>query len=463
MKRVAPAILLVVIAALLMSCGGGNSTVSTSTPTTSATTTVKKGTVYITGSDAPLPSVLAFQVTVNSLKLFNGTTSVEMLSEPATIEFSRLLGLRTLIALNSVDAGTYTGAIVTLASPVISYLDLTTTPAGTATMNGTLSSNTVTVTFANALTVGADGLAGLHFHLNLRASLAVDGSGQLTGGVNPKIGIRPIAIDDDDAQVDELRGGLVSTDVAGNSFVIQRANGRNLTIRVNSATQYDGTSGLAAMSTPAVVEISGKAQADGSILADHVELHTSDKAFLSGVLLDVAPAADPTSLTLLVRDEIPAIAGVPVGMPATVKLGTPVRFDIYRFGLPVEAFLFNSSQLVRGQRIAIGGPLDSGNTVTARRVLLHRQGLDGALNPGSLVIQSPKVGSFQLVANGFFGYLFGAPVKVMTGDTTKFINVGGLAGLTNATTIRVVGLLLKDGSGNPVLVAGSVSADPEAH
>lgn len=462
MKRLCPgAVLIFALLFLLASCGGGGS--QTSTTTQSAT----PGMVFVTGSDAPLPSVLAFQITVNSLKLSDGANTVELLTEPATLEFSRLLGLRTLMALNSVNPGAYTSVSVGLAAPVISYLNLT-TPATVGTINGTLTSSTVTVNLPSPLVVGSNGLAGLHFHFNLRDSLALDAGGQITGTVTPRLGIRALTINDDDAEVDELRGGLVSTNVAGNSFVIQRANGRNLTIKVDNSTVYDGTSGLAAMATPAIIEVSGKIQADGSLLADHVELNTVERNFLAGLVLDATPATGAAiSLTLLVREEMPPVTGMTVGFPATVNIASNTVFDIYKFGLPVEALLFNSSQLVRGQRVAVGGVADTTTTPTlaARRILLHRQGLDGTLNPGSVNITAGNNGSFQLVTNAFFSYLFsGAPLKVTTTNATRFVNVNGLAGLSSLGTgvpLRVVGLLLKDNSGNPVLVAGAVIANPE--
>lgn len=420
--------------------------------------------IFVTGGDAPMPSVLSFKITLNTLALSDGTNTVQVLTQPTTIEFSQLLALRTLVALNSVAPGTYKSVSATLASPVISFLDLSTTPASVGMINGTLTSSTVNVTFKSPLTIDKSGLGGLNFHFDLRDSLQTDANGQLTGVVSPHVGIRPLRVDDDDAEIDELRGSLVSVNTSGNSFVLQRGNGRDFTVDVNSQTQFEGVSGLSALTSPAILEISGKAQADGSILADHVEMETTSRAFLSGIVLNATPTTGAaTSMTVLVRDEVPVLSGITAGLPSTVKIAPSTEFDIARFRLPVSSMLFNGSSLVLGQEIGVGGAVDTTTTPASfmtQRIVLHPQGLQGKVNPNSVSVQSGNNGSFQLVANGFFGFLFNAPLKVMTTDATRFRDVSGLSGLNSVTgNVEVAGLLLKDASGNPVLVARVVQGE----
>ncbi len=446
---------LLILVLITASCsGGGTSTFSN--------TTTKSATVYMTGSDAPLPSVLAFQVGVQSITLYNGTTNVPLVNQASTIEFSRLLGLRTLLALNSVPVGTYTSVTITLASPVISYLDITTTPASVKTINGTLLNNTVTYTLATPLTVTENGLGGLHMHFDLHDSIQVDSNGEMTGVVDPHIQFRTLTVNDDDATIDELHGSLISVNAAGNSFIIQRPNGRQITIKVDSNTNWDGTDTINTITPPLIMEVSGTVQADGSILATDVQAITRDNAFLSGLVLNALPTTGPAnSLTMLVREEIPVLSGIDVGKPATLPLTSNTVFNIFKMRLPVEAYLFNSSQLVVGQRIFVGGVINTTTTPASfdpRRVVLHRQGEEGMYVANSLQITSGNNGSFQLNVNGFRGYLFGAPLKVMTTNMTRFRNLQNLSGVANTTgPIYVMGLLLKDpNTGAPVLVAGLV-------
>jgi len=75
------------------------------------------------------------------------------LTQPTTVDFARLVGMRSLLGFNTVAPGTYTGATITMASPVISYLNIGTTPPTVNTLNGTLTSSTVTVSFAHPMVV----------------------------------------------------------------------------------------------------------------------------------------------------------------------------------------------------------------------------------------------------------------------------------------------------------------------
>jgi hypothetical protein len=58
--------------------------------------------VFVTAVDAPLPSVLSFQVDVTGMTLSDGVNPpVSVL-----VDFARLNGLHTLLDLNTIPAGT---------------------------------------------------------------------------------------------------------------------------------------------------------------------------------------------------------------------------------------------------------------------------------------------------------------------------------------------------------------------
>ncbi|HUK23100.1 MAG TPA: DUF5666 domain-containing protein [Terriglobales bacterium] len=449
-------VVLLSIAFTFAGCGGSGSASFSGGGSPSA--------VFVTGEDAPLPSVLAFNVTINSITLNNSSTSVQVLAQPTTVDFARLLGLRTLLGFNTVAPGTYDSVTFQLSSPVISYLDLTTTPPSVGTINGTLTSSTVTVALPKPMAVAESGLAGLHMEFDLRQSIQLDTNGEVTGSVDPHINAKAVQASDDDAEITDLRGGLVSVNVSGNSFVLQRAGGHDITIDVNSNTQFNGSYSLGSLATPMIIEVDGTVQADGSILAEEVEVICTDGAFVMGHIVAVNPTSGPAqSVTLLVGEELPAISGVQAGFPATIDVSAVTDYDIRHFNNWFTSYLFNSSSLVIGQRILIGGTVDSSSNFTPRRVVLRRQGVVGQLVQGSVSITSGNLGSFQLQNNGLLGYVLNAPLRVQTGDSTRFLNVNGLLGLSTAGSAQVAaaGLMLKDQtSGNVQMWAHHVAILP---
>ena len=458
MKRLALGLFLIVMFTLvtLSGCGSGSS----------SQTAQQNGMVSITGQDAPIPSVLSFVVTIDSITLGTGlsngtvTGAQSVLSTPTTVDFARFVGLRTLLGLQSVPAGTYTVGQIVIESPMISVLNLG-PPATVSTQSLPFSAGGTTVTLNVALnpsmTVSANGLGGLTMHFDLRNSLVTDGTGNITS-VNPMITFRALQVPSDpDWEIDELRGTVVSVS-APNSFVLQRVNGRQFTIDVNNQTDFEGVaSSINNLPTGALVEVAGKAQQDGSILADEVESYTTDHEFLEGIVLNTTPSSGAaTSLTLLVREQIPAVQGISIASTAIVAISGTTIFDIYHLNLLITQLLFNSSKMVVGQTVAVGGTVDNTTnppTLDANRVVLHRQGIDGQAVSGSINLNA---GTFQLQNNGFWGYVLQAPVNVLTTNFTQFINVSDLSAITPSMKLRVVGLLLRNGSGNPILVAGRV-------
>ena len=442
--------LLLFVAAMLAGCGGG---------TTSSMSSNNQGAVFVTGEDAPLASVLAFNITLNSITLNNGSGSVAVLADATTVDFARLVGLRTPLAFNSVAAGTYTSATFQLSNPVISYLNIGTNPPTTSTVNGTLTTSTVTVSFPAPMVVSANGLAGLHMEFNLRQSLAVDGSGQITGSVDPHIKVQAVLASDEGGRITDLSGGLQSVNVSGNSFVIQRFDGRQITIDAGNQTRFNGSWGLGNLATPAFIAVEGTMQADGSVLADNVEVISTTHAFVSGRILAVNPATGPVqTITLFVGEELPAIASIPNDSVVTIDVSSVTNYDVCFFDNWFTSILFNNTELVVGQRVFVGGDYD-GTTFTPELISLRRQGVVGALVQNSVQVTSGNRGDFGLQNSNLLGYVLGGALTVQTGDGTNFVDINGLAGLESAgsTNLAVGGLILKDqNTGNPQLWAHTV-------
>ena len=459
MRRLAFSWFLIVLLALttLSGCGGSLSSQSAQQ---------QSGTMVMTGQDSPIPSVLSFQVTINSIILGTGisngtvTGGQTVLSTATTVDFARFLGLRTLLGLQSVPVGTYTVAQIVLQNPQISVLNLGPPPSvSTQTLPFSAGGSTVTlnINLNPSMTVAANGLGGVTMHFDLRSSLVTDTNGNITS-VNPQITFRALqSSSDPDWEIDELRGTVMSVS-APSSFVMQRPDGRQFTIDVNSQTDFEGVaSSINNLTVGAVVDISGQAQPDGSILADSVESYIASHEFVEGIVLATNPSSGAaTGLTLLARDQIPVVSGISIGNTANVAISNSTTFDIYHLNLPITQFLFNDSMMVPGQAVVVGGTVDNTTnppTLDANRIVLHRQGIDGQAVSGSINVSA---GTFQLQNNGFWGYVLSAPLPVVTTSFTQYINVSGLSAITTNMQLRVTGLILRDGSGNPVLVAGRV-------
>jgi hypothetical protein len=442
-------------------CGGGASNTMSTQP--------QSGSVFVSGTDAPLPSVVSFQVDITGLTVSDGVNPpVSVLSGTQTVDFARLNGLHTLLDLNSIPAGTYTNVNVTLANPEIMYLNVTnpqTTPPtrpAVTTLNATsspavtLTQSSVPITLSSPLTVNAGDIIGLSFDFDLRQSIQVDANGNFTGVVNPTLDLKAVTPSDSDAYIDDFVAGV--TNVGMSSFMIQGPHGHQFTVNVNDQTEWENNESISNLTNTSIVEISGTIdRTSGAILADTVAIVSQDSFWAGGLVTFVDPATGPANdFDLYVRSVVPSATGFQSGQISTIDLTGNENYFIYWWHNKFTSFLFNSSLLVPGQHVSIGGPFSNG-AVTVKRVVLRHEGHNGAW-----VVGSTDVGAstFQFNSNGLAGVLFNGPVTVYCTPFTVF--KGGLTGLgsitgTAAINLRVVGLVLKDPiSGQPVFVAHSV-------
>ena len=433
-------------------------------------TTSRPGAVFVTGEDAPVSTVVAFKVTIDSIKLNNSSTSVPVLSTPTAVDFGRLMGLRSLLGFSTVPAGTYDSATVAFEAfnpvPVIEFVNLNLTPPAVQPLTGNFSQSTVTVPFpaGRPLVVGSNGLAGLHIDFNLRDSLAVDTTNQMTGVINPVVSVQAVSASEELGEITDFTGNVVS--VGMNSFVMQGPYGFQNAIDVDQNTKYNGTNSFSSIMVDGIVSVIGRMQADGSILAKSVEVITTDKAFVSGRILAVNPTSGPVqTVTMWVGEELGTSGVIPVDTVQTIDLSAVQTYDICFFDNFLTQQIFNNASLVAGQRIFIGGTVPSGSFVP-KMVSLRRQGVFGQLVQGSVTITGgtgSNQGSFQMQNDALMSYAAGGPFTVLTGDLTVFENINGLAGLAQAGTPNLVarGLVFKNPTdGKPVVVAGRVRVLP---
>jgi hypothetical protein len=332
------------------------------------------------------------------------------------------------------------------------------------TINGTLTQSTVTVNFAQPVTVSNADLFGLRMEFDLRQSLQTDQNGQVTGAVNPVFEVALLNATDSQVSIDDFHGGVVGV-TGPNTFTIQGPHGRQWTVDAGDSTVLDDpTMPISSFTTNTIVEVSGTLDpVSHDIEASEIEVVSNNGFYLGGLFTNIRPSPGAaTEADLYVRDELPAINGISDGQIETLDLNGSENYLIEHIHLPLTTLLFNNSELAAGQRVGIGGAISTANgvsTLTVHRVVLKRQGQAGTWVPGSTVVQNNNAGTFQLNDNWTAGVLLPAPLTVMTGNDTNFINLSGLSALqgTAALRIRVVGfIIVNQATGQPVMVARSV-------
>jgi len=425
-----------------------------------------KGETFIIGTDAPLASVASFNVQIQSINAVNTSTntSVPLLSSPATVDFARFNGLQTLLDINAVPVGTYNQIVVTLGAAQIGYLSVTAgAPPAIQTMDATLTTNTVTKTLVFPLDVTTTEPVGIRMDFNLHKSIQVT-NGQITGMVTPVFQINVVRPTAPEAFIDEFDTAVISTDQGAQTFMVQGPHGRQWTIAVTGQTEWDGGAAFSDLNTNTIVQISGMLQrATSTITADEITILSGAGFWAGGLATYVTPSSGAAaSFDMYVRGLLPAsgtgATGAKLGQIATIGLTGKEKFYVRWNRNPLTEFVFNSSTLLPGQSISIGGPLTgamNADNVAVKRVNLREWGYIGKVVPGSVKLGKD---TFQMNVNGFAGQLIPQTVVVyITGRTRFRFGFTALHELEGGDSVRVVGLLMKNPvSGHTVMVAHCV-------
>jgi Domain of unknown function (DUF5666)/Domain of unknown function (DUF4382) len=459
--------LLPLAAAAIAIAGCGSSMISTGTQSNGQT-----GSAFLVGTDAPLASVVSFQVQLMAVELTNGTTTTSTLvNGTPTVDFARFNGLQTLVDMNQVPAGTYTGVTFVLGTGTVAYLNTSGSGAPTiATAPAAFSTSTVTFSLAKSLVIGTNTPpVGLRMDFDLAQSIPVNSSGQIETNssgavtVNPTIDVSTVTRTDTFAHIDLLYGSVVTAPTSmtePSSFTIQGPHGEQFTINTSSTTEWDGGASLSSLNTSSVVEVAGTLDpADQTLDADEVALVTNSKFYARGLVTYVTPTSGAaTNLDFYVRAVEPSsLADVPLGGLAQVNITGNENYGILWMHNAFTQLLFNSSALTPGQEIIVGGTQAeatpaTGSAITVNRIHLENWGYEGTIVSGS---QNSGQGTFQMQITGFAGQVVPSTVTVYLGPACDFrFGFAAFNDLANGAKIRVVGLLLKNSTnGNLVLLA----------
>ena len=328
--------LLAATALVVAGCGSG---AMNSTQTGSST-----GPAFVIGTDAPLASVASFSVQIESLNAIDSSgNSVPLISGTPTVDFARFNGLQTLLDMNNVTAGTYTGVSITLGAGTIGYLQTGSGAPTIQTMNVTYgasnaSTTTVNITLATPLQVQQGAPVGLRVDFDLAQSVQTN-NGAITGVVNPTFDVKAVSNTDSGAYIDEFVAAVVS--VGTQSFVVQGPHGEQFTIDVNGQTDWDNNESISDLTTSSIVQISGQLdKANQTLDADEVAILSQDGFYAGGLVTSVQPATATAqeSFQLYVRGLLPTTTGLTLGQIATVDLSGSEKYFIYWMHNPLTNF-----------------------------------------------------------------------------------------------------------------------------
>jgi hypothetical protein len=211
---------------------------------------------------------------------------------------------------------------------------------------------------------------------DLRDSILVNGTGQITGQVTPTLNVTTVGPTDAKAYVDQFDAAVVSANVSAGTFVVQGPHGEQFNINTNGNTEWENNESISSLSTSSIVRVSGVLDAaDSTLDADDVAILSQNGFYADGQITYVTPTTGAaTSFDLYVRGLLPTSTGISLGQIAQVNLSGSENYFIYRMHNTLTQFLFNSSSLVAGQDVAIGGPASgaaSESNVTVKRISLH--------------------------------------------------------------------------------------------
>ncbi|MES2392675.1 MAG: DUF5666 domain-containing protein [Acidobacteriota bacterium] len=432
------------LAAVVAMTGCGNNLFTNGGSTiTSAATTVTQTMI----TDAPSDQVLALSLTVDSVVLTDSAgNSISVLSKPVTIEASHLNAIKEpFLPPIKLPQDTYVSATITVANPVVVYVDPTTGKAVKAT--AVLSSPSTTVTFTTPIVVGAQA-APICFDLLVGPSVAISGT---TVTVTPTFNVFQVPLaanptNGSNGRVDQIFGQVVS--VSGTTLTITLPNGQTLAIATDTNTKLQDIKALTDLTAGELVDVDAVQQSTGGVLALRIHLIPAHANSLFVGPVTAVTGSPATSFTQLVRQ--PLGPSAPVSATATTQTVAVTPATTFQLAptvgtLPTLPFVptFSAATLFAGENVVVAADAvaSATSTVTASSVTLAPQTLEGAVTAinvtGGLTVYTITLPS-------------GSALASLTGQTTAVVYTNTMTqAIMSATpgpgsSVRFVGLLFSD-------------------
>ena len=450
------ALLAMAAASLLTGCGsssasGGSSPLSTSTAP-----------MVVTASDAPLSNILSASVTLSSVSLGTGSSTVAVITQPVTVELSGLGAVQEPLELTNVAYGTYNSVALTVSSAVVSYVN---SSGQVASATATLSSPTVTVALSPALTINAGGETQLQLAFNLAQSFSISGSTVTFTPAMNTTGALVSAENSGDRQM-EVTGGLVS--ISSTSLTVQAGDsGKQFSFTINSSTQFPSGVTAATIQAGTIVQVQAQAQTDGTLLATMVTPESADNGSgqqqdgAKGIVISVTQSGGAlTGFTMVPRESYGALGNTAATLSVSVSQSTTFNLpgDAQQAG--VAAGAFTSAEVFPGQAVVVAGSAGTGGVLQAQQITLAAESIAGTLAATPQGASPNFTFTLTLPAASLlttYGNLTALPVD--TNANTEFshsLSASSFATLAASTSVEVHGYLLSNGANGDLLYAAGI-------
>jgi hypothetical protein len=450
--------------AYTMGCGGGGNDVAPPPPPPQTTIT------QVRIGDGAADRVLFFALKIGSPLTLHSTAGQDVVYSIGNNRWELTHAAGKFEPLSTVDLaqGTYSSVDLVVVSPGMVYLDSNGVPQGILGNP----SQSVTVNFNPPLQIGSTPTV-LNMDVNVANSLAVDGSGYVTGFdfKSSSFTFTSNAIGQQSQQQDangEIEGlsGKVTT-ISGSNFVVEAGQGNSeLGFASDSSTVFSGGLGDLGGAANQIVKIDGYTKPDGTLMATKLEgMENQTGAIVEGLVTAVNLAGG--TFQIEVQD------GTGAGMdPNKVGALYTVNFQALSSGdfsvdwgktdtaglIPGSQFLFDAPRLHSGQRVEVQSSYavpDEGGVVVARKIRLQQQAFTGTVS--NFVAGGNNSAQFDLILpNDGSSYM----KELLAGNVIHIYQPTGthnaFGSIANQDRVRVRGLIFNSSGYN--LIARRITA-----
>jgi hypothetical protein len=384
---------------LLVGCGGGNGGIPPSSGGSNGGSASRTAVLVSLGDMAMMPpdsgptedQIVSFELTIESVAVRSSTGTIsELLSNPRRIELSRLLLKHEPLLLANVARGNYSGVVVRVYNPVVSFIDSNGLLHEGVSASLTSPSETINIPFSI-------GSTPVFFILRplLPSSVRFGGGNVVT--VTPRFdAFGPAEVQNGVGIINDLVGRV--TTVNANSVTID-VNGIGytwdpngaFTFATDSSTEFQGITALNELGTGMTVEVDAVFYSDGTLRANKIEVenNVASAVVVEGLTRSLVPA----QLQMMVR-EVHGAGDVTlpgVGSPLTVNANASTQFRVESEHVDLNSLdfvpTFDALTMAAGQNVRATAANGNATTIAGDLLKLEEQslsGIAGAVTPGTV-------------------------------------------------------------------------------